>query len=145
MGYLMWDEQNLYVGAHVLDPEHRQTETGPSVWKGDTLWIYLDANHDRSTVEVKLTLAQTPDGPQVWEWKGNRFVSDAKLAWKQGEGSYDYEASLPWKALGVSGSSVKAGKEMGIELGQGYYFGRPMLAANVTATAVATQPMLAFA
>ena len=44
VGYLMWDETNLYVAARVFDPEHSQTETGPSVWKGDTLWVYLDTN-----------------------------------------------------------------------------------------------------
>ena len=116
-GYVMWDEQNLYIAARVFDPEHRQDEIGPSVWKGDTLWVYLDTNRDRSTVELKLTLAQTPQGPQVWNWKGNSFVRDVKLVWMAGEGSYTYEASLPWKALGVSG--VEAGKQMGIELGRG--------------------------
>src|SRR5438270_6545035 len=102
VGYLMWDEQNLYVGAHVLDPEHSQTETGPSVWKGDTLWIYLDTNRDRSSVDIKLTLAQTPSGPQIWNWKASAFVRDATLVWKQGARSYVYEASLPWSSLGVS-------------------------------------------
>ena len=117
VGYVMWDEQNLYIGARVFDPEHRQEEIGPSVWKGDTLWIYLDTNRDRSTVELKLTLAQTPEGPQVWNWKGNSFVRDVKLAWKGGEGSYIYEASMPWEALGVP--RIETGKEMGLDLGRG--------------------------
>lgn len=117
VGYAMWDQDNLYVAAQVFDPEHSQTETGPSVWKGDTLWIYLDTNRDRSSVDVKLTLAQTPSGPQVWNWKANAFVRDAKLVWKQGAGSYVYEVSLPWSSLGVS--KVEAGKQIGLELGRG--------------------------
>ena len=117
VGYLMWDEQNLYVAARVFDPEHNQTETGPSVWKGDALWLYLDTNRDRSILDVKLTLAQTPQGPQVWNWKASNYVRDARLAWKQGSGFYVYEAALPWKALGVSG--VQAGMQMGLEMGRG--------------------------
>jgi hypothetical protein len=117
VGYVMWDEQNLYLAARVFDPEHRQAEIGPSVWKGDTLWVYLDHNRDRSTVEAKLTLAQTPDGPQVWNWKANAYVRDAQLAWKEGDGQYAYEAKLPWTSLGVSRTEV--GKKMGIELGRG--------------------------
>ncbi len=117
VGYLMWDENNLYVAAHVFDPEHSQTETGPSVWKGDTLWVYLDTNRDRSSVDAKLTLAQTPSGPQIWNWTASAFVRDATLVWKQGTNSYVYEASLPWSSLGVS--KVEAGKQIGLELGRG--------------------------
>jgi hypothetical protein len=118
----MWDEQNLYVAALVFDPEHSQNEIGPSVWKGDTLWVYLDPNRDRTTVEAKLTFAQTPEGPQVWHWKANSYVRDAQLAWRGGEGRYVYEAKLPWASLGVS--RIEAGNEgrrteMGIELGRG--------------------------
>jgi hypothetical protein len=117
IGYVMWDERNLYVAALVFDPEHSQPETGPSVWKGDTLWVYLDTNRDRSSVDIKLTLAQTPSGPQIWNWKASAFVRDAKLMWKQDSGSYLYEASLPWDALGVT--KVEAGKQMGLEFGRG--------------------------
>jgi hypothetical protein len=117
VGYVMWDNQNLYVAARVLSPAYRQTEIGPSVWKGDTLWIYLDTRRDRSTVDVKLTLAQTPEGPQVWNWKVNSYLLGAQLAWKQGEGFYVYEAALPWKSLGVDQSQV--GQELGLELGRG--------------------------
>ncbi len=117
VAYVMWDEQNLYVAARVFDPEHRQTEIGPSVWKGDTLWVYIDPNRDRSTVEAKLTLAQTPDGPQVWNWKANAYVRDAQMTWKGGRMQYVYEAKLPWASLGVS--RIEVGKQMGIELGRG--------------------------
>ncbi len=113
----MWDDQNLYVAAKVLSPAHRQTETGPSVWKGDTLWVYLNPRRDRSTVEDKLTLAQTPQGAEVWNWKTNSFLPGGKLAWKQGDGFYIYEAALPWKSLGVD--QVQPGAEMGLELGRG--------------------------
>jgi hypothetical protein len=117
VGYVMWDDLNLYVAARVFDPEHSQAETGPSVWKGDALWVYLDTNRDRSSVEVKLTLAQTPSGPQLWNWKSSSFVRDAVLAWKQEESSYTYEASLPWSSLGVS--KAEAGKQIGFEFGRG--------------------------
>jgi hypothetical protein len=117
IGYVMWDDQNLYVAARVLSPTHHQTETGPSVWKGDALWIYLNSHPDRSTVENKLTLAQTPQGPQVWNWKVNSYLPGAKLAWKQGDGFYTYEAALPWKSLGVD--QVQLGAEMALELGRG--------------------------
>ena len=117
VGYVMWDNQDLYVAARVLSPTHHQTEIGPSVWKGDTLWIYLDTRRDRSTVDDKLTLAQTPKGPQVWNWKVNNYLPGAKLAWKQGDGFYIYEAALPWKSLGVD--QVQPEQEMGLELGRG--------------------------
>ncbi len=116
-GYVMWDEQNLYIAARVLSPTHQQTETGPSVWKGDALWIYLNPQPDRSSVENKLTLAQTPQGPQVWSWKANLYLPGAKLAWKQGAGFYNYEAALTWKSLGAD--QVKAGAQMRMELGRG--------------------------
>jgi hypothetical protein len=117
ISYVMWDDQNLYVAAKVLSPEHHQKETGPSVWKGDTLWIYLATRPDSSIVNDKLTLAQTPQGPEVWNWKINSYVADANLAWKQGDGFYTYEAALPWKSLGVD--KLKLGQEMALELGRG--------------------------
>ena len=115
--YVMWDDKNLYVAAQVLSPTHHQTEIGPSVWKGDTLWIYLDTRRDRSTVDAKLTLAQTPEGPQIWNWNVNSYMPEAKLAWKHGEGFYVYEAALPWKSLGLD--QLHVGQEMGLELGRG--------------------------
>jgi hypothetical protein len=117
IGFVMWDDQYLYIAADVRSPTHHQAETGPSVWKGDALWVYLNPHRDRSIVGDKLTLAQTPQGPQVWNWKAGSYLPGAKLAWKQGDHSYTYEAALPWKSLGVN--EVEVGSEMGLELGRG--------------------------
>jgi hypothetical protein len=69
-------------------------------------------------VDQKLTLAQTPDGPQVWNWKGGGFVPGAQMAWKQTADGYNYEAAIPWKSLYVD--QVSEGKVMGFELGRGF-------------------------
>jgi hypothetical protein len=68
-------------------------------------------------VDAKLTLAQTPDGPQVWNWKVNSYLPGAELAWKQGDGFYVYESALPWKALGLD--KLQVSQEVGLELGRG--------------------------
>jgi hypothetical protein len=97
--YWMWDETNLYVAAELRDAQHVQNDTGPSVWRGDTLWLYLDTRGNRERVDVKLTLAQTPDGPQVWNWVGQSFLAGAQLAWRETDGGYLYEAALPLESL----------------------------------------------
>jgi hypothetical protein len=97
--YWMWDATHLYVAARVRDPHHVQQQTGPSVWRGDTLWLYLDTRGRGERIDVKLTLAQTPDGPQVWNWVAQSFLPDAELAWAPTEDGYIYEAALPLKSL----------------------------------------------
>lgn len=115
---LAWDEENLYVFADVNDPEHVQTGTGPDVWRGDAVWLYLDTTGAGSRIDVKLTLAQTPSGPQVWDWVGQGFLPRATLAWSETDGGYRYEAALPWESLhrraGASGGTL------GIEVGMGF-------------------------
>lgn len=115
--FVMWDQDNFYISAQVLDPGHSQTETGSSVWKGDVLWVYLSTRKENSSVEHKLTFAQTPDGSQVWSWKANSFLPGAQLAWKATETGYTYEAALPWKSLNVTTPDLD--REMGLELGRG--------------------------
>ena len=119
--YWMWDDINLYVAAEVNDPEHIQTETGPSAWPGDTLWLYLNTRGDRRRVDVKLTLAETPAGPQVWNWTAQSFLPGAELAWQPAEGGYIYEAALPLESLNFL--EPEAGKEIYFESGKGFTTG----------------------
>jgi hypothetical protein len=116
--YWMWDNENLYVASHVRDPEHIQNEVGPSAWKGDTLWLYLNTRGDRKNVDVKLTLAQTPDGPQVWNWTAQAFLPGVDLAWQPVEDGYIYEAALPLKSLNYL--EPEAGKRIYFEAGRGF-------------------------
>ncbi len=133
----MWDEQNLYVSARVRDPQHVQEDVGPSVWHGDTLWLYLDTQASGRRVDAKLTLAQTPDGPQVWNWTSSSFLSGATLAWAPEAGGYVYEAALPLESL--SHLVPEPGRSIHFDAGMGFnnafisWTGRdPDVAANLT-------------
>jgi len=115
----MWDDENLYLAAQVRDPVHEQPEIGPSVWAYDALWGYVDGTGRGQRLSAKFTLAQTPDGPQVWNWVASTWLPKAELAWQpfpNGDG-YIYEAKLPFQSLRVR--DVKAGKVMGFEAGRG--------------------------
>ncbi|MEJ5203297.1 MAG: sugar-binding protein [Anaerolineales bacterium] len=95
----LWDAENLYIAAEVLDDLHVQREVGPSVWRGDALWLYFNLTGDRRSIDAKLTLAQTPQGGQVWNWRAQGFQPEARLAWREIEGGYTYEAALSWQSL----------------------------------------------
>lgn len=117
---IMWDDEALYVAAVVRDPQHEQNEIGPGVARGDTLWGYLDGTGRGTRLSSKFTLAQTPQGPQVWDWVAEGFMPGAELAWTPlatGEG-YLYEARLPFQSMRIS--DVRAGMEMRIEAGRGF-------------------------
>lgn len=116
---LLWDEDRLYVQAIVRDPEHDQPFTLSTAWQGDTLWFYLTNHPDAQRLSAKFTFAQTPDGPQIWDWVHTRFLPDAVLAFRYLEegGGYIYEASIPWEALDVE--QPQAGSRVGFEAGRG--------------------------
>jgi hypothetical protein len=117
----MWDDDNLYVASDVRDPDHVQTEVGPSAWRGDTQWLYLNTRGDRGRVDVKLTLSQTPDGPQVWNWTAQSFLPGAELAWTPTEGGFIYEARLPLESLNYL--DPEDGKRIYFEAGRGFLGG----------------------
>jgi hypothetical protein len=114
---LTWDDENLYVLAQVRDPEHQQDFTLSTVWQGDALWFYVTNTPDARRLSAKFTLAQTPDGPQVWDWVGTGFLPGAELAFEPAEGGYTYEAAIPWSSLDIEAPTV--GMEFGFEVGRG--------------------------
>lgn len=113
-----WDEQFLYLLAEVRDPQHQQSGQGPAVGTGDALWLYLDGEGTGRRLSAKVTLAQTPGGPEVWDWKAGFPLPGAQLAWTTAAGGYTYEAALPWESLRVRG--VQAGTTMRIEAGRSF-------------------------
>ncbi len=145
---LLWDADRLYIAATVRDPVHDQPYTLSTAWQGDTLWFYVTATPDARTLSAKFTLAQTPDGPQVWDWIHTRFLRGAELAFTPLEGGYIYEASVPWESLGVT---PQAGGRIGFEAGRGIggnsfmdLTGRdPDVPANLLALVLATPDLAA--
>jgi hypothetical protein len=113
---LSWDDDNLYVFADVRDPQHEQNYTLSTVWQGDVLWLYFTENADATKIGAKVTLAQTPDGAQLWDWINTGFVEGGTLAFSQLDGGYRYEAALPWATLGIT---PEAGAVIGFEAGRG--------------------------
>lgn len=114
---LAWDAENLYILAVVRDPEHQQDFTLRNVWQGDTLWFYMTNQTDATRLSSKFTLAQTPEGAQVWDWIHTEFLEGAQLAWQAQDGGYTYEAAIPWSALDVP--QPQAGMSIGLEVGRG--------------------------
>lgn len=114
---LQWDEDNLYIAAQVRDPEFEQKFTLSTVWQGDVLWLYFTNAPDASRLTSKITLAQTPDGAQLWDWNRTGFVAGGTLAFTQHDGGYAYEAAIPWVRLGVD--TPQAGTQIGFEAGRG--------------------------
>ncbi len=134
---LGWDSEALYIQTVVRDPQHDQSGTLSSVWQGDTLWFYFTYPVDARTLSAKFTLAQTPDGPQVWDWLNTRFLEGANLAWQAYENGYIYEASIPWSSLDVDQPQpeLQVGFEAGRTIGGNSFMdltGRdPDVAANL--------------
>lgn len=114
---LLWDDNNLYILAEVRDPVHEQPYTLSTVWQADTLWVYVTASPDARQLSAKFTLAQTPDGPQIWDWVNTRFLRGATLAWTEQASGYTYEAAIPWASLEVEAPAP--GRRMGFEAGRG--------------------------
>ncbi len=114
---LAWDDENLYMLAQVRDPEHDQPFTLRNVGQADTLWVYVTNTPDAQRLSAKFTLAQTPDGPQVWDWISTRFLDGAALAWQPADAGYTYEAAVPWSSLDVEAPA--AGMQFGFEAGRG--------------------------
>ncbi len=113
----MWDDERLYIAATVRDPVFEQPETGPAVWGHDALWIYVDGTDEGKRLSAKFTLAQTPRGPQVWDWVGSGWQPNAELAWQETENGYIYEAAIPFDSLRTRPPQI--GTIMGIEAGRG--------------------------
>lgn len=114
---LMWDNDNLYVLADVHDPLYEQPYALNTVWQGDALWFYMTNDVNAQRLSAKFTFAQTPDGPQIWDWVNTGFLEGASLAWTATEGAYRYEAAIPWETLSIE--TPQAGQRIGFEVGRG--------------------------
>jgi hypothetical protein len=114
---LAWDAANLYLAAHVIDDVHAQTQTGETIFRGDSLEILLDADlagdfgaHSLSADDFQLGLtpgAQNGGGPEAYLWFPRSKAgppSGVTIAARPDEAGSGYflEAAIPWSAFGLT-------------------------------------------
>ncbi len=114
---LAWDATHLYLAVTVRAPQHSQPYTLSNVWQGEAMWIYLTTDLNQRSLSAKFTLAQTPDGPQVWDWINSRFVRGGQMVWQKQQSGFVYEAAFPWESVGIR--TLTPGLRIGIEAGRG--------------------------
>ncbi len=113
---LSWDESNLYLAVHVRAPQHQQDFALSNVWHGEATWVYFASDLNKTGLSSKFTLAQTPDGPQVWDWINTSFLKDAHMVWSKTDNGFIYEAAVPWVSIKLLHPQV--GMKIGLEVGR---------------------------
>ncbi|MCX7046849.1 MAG: hypothetical protein NTX50_15345 [Candidatus Sumerlaeota bacterium] len=104
----LWDEQYLYIGAHVIDDVFCGTKSDGDVWNQDGLQFLVDPGRagGEKMGYYDYFLGLGTKGPQFW--CGSTAspnapvgeVKDAKLEIKRGaNGNADYEVAIPWSRL----------------------------------------------
>ncbi|HEC61527.1 MAG TPA: hypothetical protein ENI27_04665, partial [bacterium] len=111
-----WDEDNIYLGAKVIDNRYVQNSTGVDLFLGDSLEILLDTNVSGDFYQKSLSgddyqLGISPGNPSVgsnyeaYLWyprsrAGSRAqVNIAAIAVADG---YTVEVAIPWSVFNVS-------------------------------------------
>ncbi|GAA5159264.1 CHAT domain-containing protein [Ornithinimicrobium tianjinense] len=115
---LGWDDDNLYLWAHVYDPVPSQAASGTGAWRGDSVHFEFGPARDEVSTEtldpadVHVIIGWTADGSQLTAINpavaggigtgsaglgGGTAVVVTDFAGK----TYTVEASVPWSALHV--------------------------------------------
>lgn len=127
---LGWDQTNLYIAAQITDNIHVQTQTGNSIFRGDSLEIQIDADRDGDFAgiispdefQVNLSpgdfvslppsanLSQGTDGGRMSDAPGGHRIAVAARRTLEG---YTLEAAVPWSDLFIA---PQPGRRMSIAL-----------------------------
>lgn len=123
---VMWDEDNLYIAFDVTDDVFSQTETGETIWNGDSIQFGVFYGRESyvamgqaNTTYHEIGFALTDEGPQTYRWlsQDNYYkagpVNESELAVKVDGNHTYYEARIPWKALLNPGHEPKKGDKLG--------------------------------
>ncbi len=108
---LLWDSNNLYVLATIMDSTPYQST---SIWNGDSVEVYIDGN------DSKPTTYGANDFQYAFPWNGTT-ITESKHNATQGvqfgqinvPGGYQMTVALPWSTLQVT--SPKAGDYIGFD------------------------------
>jgi len=109
---VMWDNNNLYVGAKIVDAN--LYVDSPNLWDDDAVEVYIDANYNKST---------SYDGYDNQVIKGynnssvlTKFaITGLQHSYNVIQGGYTVELAIPWSQLGIS--SPASGMNIGFDIG----------------------------
>lgn len=105
-GYVMWDNEYLYVAVEVYDESHYQEASGTSIWLGDSIQMAIDVS--RFTVpgytgynEIGFSLNSETGAIENWNWYAapGENVSEGgifKIVRDEDACTTTYEVALPW-------------------------------------------------
>ena len=116
---LAWRVDDLCVAVNVVDDELQQTQQGDSIWRGDHVELYLDAQPEReldrdvlgtgqfqlafSPGNFKRTGDASVDGkPQSYCYQPRgSSLEGIRMASMRTERGWTVEAAIPWRLLGI--------------------------------------------
>jgi hypothetical protein len=113
---LQWDSTYLYIAVAVQDDVFAQSQTGETLWKGDSLEMQFDSDlagdfYQNSLSGDDYQLGFSPGNPdlglpsEVYRWhpKGQSgTLTNVALASQRTATGYQLEIALPWSAIGVN-------------------------------------------
>lgn len=119
---LAFDKSNLYIAVLVLDDIHVQTQTGNTIWQGDSIEMQIDTDRDGDygpgLSDDDFQLAISPGDffglkPEAYRYRGNSFgqMADApghsiEVASSKTDDGYVLEVLIPWTDLDVNPADV---------------------------------------
>ncbi|HEX2950338.1 MAG TPA: sugar-binding protein [Armatimonadota bacterium] len=90
-----WDREKFYLAADVLDDRHFQPYTASNLWNGDDIQLAFGVGTTRYEFDMGIT-----DANQVLSSGGPNTALQVAIT---RDGTHTrYEASIPWKSLGVN-------------------------------------------
>ncbi len=106
----LWDNNNLYIAAKVLD--NTLNNDSPDSWNNDGIEVFIDANNNKGTTYDGL------DNQFIKGWNNSTLFSKVAIngvqhAWAAIPGGYTIEISIPWSQLGITPA---AGRQIGFDI-----------------------------
>ena len=105
----LWDNNNLYIAAKVLDAT--LNNDSPDSWNNDGIELFIDANNNKGATY------DGNDNQFIKGWNSSTIFSKVAVngvqhAWAAISGGYTIELSIPWSQLGITPA---AGKQIGFD------------------------------